>query len=110
MTKVRVAIDRTTRGYPFLVKEHLNENDEVLLSAELTFVEADSLNYNLEEYFEEAKNYLVTYSQDFGTYSEESSLDRRESYVNIMSFFRYLENYLQPKWALEWQLKDAADI
>jgi hypothetical protein len=108
MTTIQISIDRSTRGYPFLVKEQLNDNNEVINSTELSFMEADSLNYSFEEYFEEVKAYLVEYSQSLGTYFEEASLDRRDFHINAISLLRYLENYLEPLWAAEWQSRDSA--
>lgn len=110
MTTSRISVDSTTRGYPFLLKEQLNENNEVVSSGELSFMEAEFLNYSLEEYFQEVKTYLTNYAKNFGTYSEESSLDRREAHENAISLMRHIENYLQPKWATEWQSRKSNQV
>ena len=108
MTSVRITIDRTSRGYPFLVKEQLNDSNEATLLGEANFLEAELLGYDLEEYFQEVKTYLLNYAEQFSTYAEESTLSRRDTHQNTMSLLRYVENYLEPKWAAEWQRNDTS--
>lgn len=86
--------------WPCVVRKTMN--GEVVISEEaVASEEAELAGVNLEEFMSSYKAYIQSYLNSLTTYSEESSLDQRDSHLNASQALRYFEFFMQSKWMPE---------